>query len=130
MARSLAPSAGASPAAPPASPPTPTSAPAAAPRGIPYEKDIRRDHSTEAVTARQRFVAEQSGRTLEHVTHFPFSPEETVGNIEGLTGTAQVPLVVMVPPVRPVVPASAPAALRLGPTRTAAGSRTAGPAPS
>jgi hydroxymethylglutaryl-CoA reductase (NADPH) len=59
---------------------------------VPYEKDLQRDHSAELVAARQRFVTERSGATLQHVTRFSFAPESTIGNIESFTGVAQVPL--------------------------------------
>ena len=71
-------------------PPAPSPAPATG--HVPYDKDILKDHAREAVAARQRFVAERSGVTLDHVTRFSFPPEETVANIEALTGVAQVPL--------------------------------------
>jgi hydroxymethylglutaryl-CoA reductase (NADPH) len=59
---------------------------------VPYEKDIRLDHGRDAVAARQRFVAAQSGVTLDHVARFSFEPEVTIGNIEGFTGVAQEPI--------------------------------------
>jgi hydroxymethylglutaryl-CoA reductase (NADPH) len=68
----------------------PTQTPAA--RHVPYDKDQQRDHSAELIAARQRFVAERSGATLQHVNRFSFAPESTIGNIESLTGVAQVPI--------------------------------------
>ena len=70
----------------------PALSPAPDVRHVPYEKDLRRDHSAELVAARQRFVAERSGATLRHVNQFSFAPESTIGNIESLTGVAQVPI--------------------------------------
>ncbi len=71
----------------------PSAAPASSiAHGIPYDKDLLKDHAADAVAARQRFAAERAGHALEHVTRFSFAPELTVGNIEGLIGAAQVPL--------------------------------------
>lgn len=70
----------------PATPHAPTA------RHVPYDKDLLRDHSAELVAARQRFVAERTGATLQHVNHFSFAPESTIGNIESFTGVAQVPI--------------------------------------
>ena len=78
------------PAASAGAAPGPT--PAAVPRHVPYDKDILRDHSVELVGARQRFVTERLGAPLQHVTRFSFTPESTIGNIESLTGAAQVPI--------------------------------------
>lgn len=50
------------------------------------------DHAHEVIARRQRFVREQTGSSLEHVSDFSFDPETTKGNIEHLTGAAQVPL--------------------------------------
>ena len=60
--------------------------------GVPYQKDILLDHSLDAASERQRFVAEYAGVTLEHVKHFSIDPITTLGNIESFTGVAQVPL--------------------------------------
>lgn len=70
----------------------PTTAAAPGALHVPYDKDVARDHSPELVAMRQRFVAEHAGASFEHLTRFSFAPESTVGNIEGLTGAAQVPL--------------------------------------
>jgi hydroxymethylglutaryl-CoA reductase (NADPH) len=70
--------------------PAPTASPVA--HRVPYDKDILHDHSAELVAARQQFVAERVGAPLQHVTRFSFAPESTVGNIENLTGAAQVPI--------------------------------------
>ena len=60
--------------------------------GVPYQKDIQRDHSLDAASVRQRFVEECACVTLHHVTHFSIDPISTLGNIESFTGVAQVPL--------------------------------------
>lgn len=60
--------------------------------GVPYQKDILRDHSLDAASVRQRFVEECACVTLHHVTHFSIDPISTLGNIESFTGVAQVPL--------------------------------------
>ena len=78
------------PAADRGAPPAATQSPVL--RHVPYDKDILRDHSAELVAARQRFVAERVGTPLQHVTRFTFPPESTVGNVESLTGAAQVPI--------------------------------------
>ncbi len=48
--------------------------------------------SPEIVAARRRFVEEQSGVRLEHLTAASFPAELTRGNIENFTGVAQVPI--------------------------------------
>lgn len=50
------------------------------------------DWSADAVRARQDFVRDVTGVTLEHVATMSFEPGRTRGNIEHLTGTIQVPL--------------------------------------
>ena len=60
--------------------------------GVPYQKDILRDHGLDAASVRQRFVEECACVTLHHVTHFSIDPISTLGNIESFTGVAQVPL--------------------------------------
>lgn len=60
--------------------------------GVPYQKDILRDHGADAASVRQRFVEEHAGVALQHVTHFSIDPISTLGNIESFTGVAQVPL--------------------------------------
>jgi hydroxymethylglutaryl-CoA reductase (NADPH) len=60
--------------------------------GVPYQKDLLRDHSLDAASARQRFVEERAGIALHHVTHYSIDPISTVGNIESFSGVAQVPL--------------------------------------
>jgi len=61
-------------------------------KGVPYQKDILRDHSLDAANERQHFVEECAGVTLHHVSHFSIDPGSTLGNIESFTGVAQVPL--------------------------------------
>ena len=70
----------------------PAPAPATLPPHVPYDKDILRDHSAELVAVRQKFVELTSGITPQHIGHFSFVPESTIGNIESLTGVAQVPI--------------------------------------
>jgi hydroxymethylglutaryl-CoA reductase (NADPH) len=50
------------------------------------------DHRPEVIAARQRFVAEQTGVTLDHVTRYSLDPSVLPGNIEHFTGVAQVPI--------------------------------------
>lgn len=58
--------------------------------GLPYDK--RNNAEPEIIRRRQRFVAEYSGITLQHLNRYSFEPETTRGNIENFTGVAQVPL--------------------------------------
>lgn len=57
---------------------------------IPRNKED--DYSVEAIQARQKFVEEYTGAKLDHVSQFSFDPHTTMGNIENLTGVAQVPI--------------------------------------
>jgi hydroxymethylglutaryl-CoA reductase (NADPH) len=57
---------------------------------MPY--DPANDYSAEIIKKRQDFVAEYSGKELEHVTNYSFDPAVTNGNVEAFTGVAQVPL--------------------------------------
>lgn len=50
------------------------------------------DQQPEVIAARQRFVAEQTGVTLDHVTRYALDPSALPGNIEHFTGVAQVPI--------------------------------------
>jgi hydroxymethylglutaryl-CoA reductase (NADPH) len=50
------------------------------------------DHQPEVIAARQRFVAEQTGVTLDHVTRHSLDPAALPGNIEHFIGVAQVPI--------------------------------------
>jgi hydroxymethylglutaryl-CoA reductase (NADPH) len=57
---------------------------------IPFDKAA--NYSPEIVAERQRFVGDQKGAPLEHITRYSFDPEVTRGNVENFTGVAQVPL--------------------------------------
>jgi hydroxymethylglutaryl-CoA reductase (NADPH) len=57
---------------------------------IPRDRDD--DFSAEAIEARRRFVTEQTGVELEHVSAQSFDPHLTEGNVEHFTGVAQVPI--------------------------------------
>lgn len=50
------------------------------------------DWSQEAVQARQQFVHDVTGVQLQHVSQITYDPGLTQGNIENLTGTAEIPL--------------------------------------
>lgn len=50
------------------------------------------DYSREAAAARRNFLAEQTGREMEHVGQFSFEPEVLPGNVENFIGVAQVPI--------------------------------------
>jgi hydroxymethylglutaryl-CoA reductase (NADPH) len=56
---------------------------------IPRQED---DWSREAVQARQEFLREVAGVTLEHAARISYDPELARGNIEHLIGTVQIPL--------------------------------------
>ena len=60
-----------------------------APR-IPRDRDD--DYSETAIRARQTFVTEYTGHSLEHVSQYSFDPHDLQGNIENFTGVAQVPI--------------------------------------
>lgn len=60
-----------------------------APR-IPRDRDD--DYSESAIRARQTFVADYTGHSLEHVSQYSFDPHNLQGNIENFTGVAQVPI--------------------------------------
>ncbi len=77
---------------PPLSAPPAAPAPAGPGARLPYDKDDAADHAPAAVSARQRFIAEHCDCAPEHIARFSFAPESTRGNIESLTGAAQVPL--------------------------------------
>ena len=57
---------------------------------IPRVKDG--DYTREAVDGRLAFAREQTGAELDHVGRFSFDPALVEGNIEHLTGAAQVPI--------------------------------------
>jgi hydroxymethylglutaryl-CoA reductase (NADPH) len=50
------------------------------------------DYSPNILRARQKFVEQFSGTKLDHTTRFSFDPHTLQGNIENLTGVAQIPL--------------------------------------
>jgi hydroxymethylglutaryl-CoA reductase (NADPH) len=50
------------------------------------------DYSQEAIRTRQQFVEQFTGAKLHHTTKFSFDPLTTRGNVENLTGAAQVPI--------------------------------------
>ena len=55
-------------------------------------RDNEDDYSREIIARRQAFVEQFTGKKLDHLTKFSFDPSETRGNIENLTGVAQVPV--------------------------------------
>jgi len=55
-------------------------------------RDSEDDFSERAIKARQDFVAEYSGKKLEHIPQYSFDPHITDGNCEHFTGVAQVPI--------------------------------------
>jgi hydroxymethylglutaryl-CoA reductase (NADPH) len=59
-------------------------------RKIPRDRD--NDYTSEAAAARRAFLSEQTGVSLEHVSHHSFDPSILPGNIEHFTGVAQVPI--------------------------------------
>ena len=59
---------------------------------IKIPRDSQNDYSTEIIAERQRFIESKSGAQLKNIKHFSFDPKGTQGNIEHLTGVAQIPL--------------------------------------
>jgi hydroxymethylglutaryl-CoA reductase (NADPH) len=59
-------------------------------RRIPRDNDD--DYTPEAAEARRRFLEEQTGVKLEHVSSYSFDPSMLPGNIESFIGAAQVPI--------------------------------------
>lgn len=55
-------------------------------------RDRTDDFSQNAIAQRQKFVEEFTGAELNHVKQFSFDPDTTRGNVEHLTGVAQIPL--------------------------------------
>lgn len=55
-------------------------------------RDPEDDYSERAIKTRQDFVAEFSGKKLEHVPNYSFDPHLTEGNCEHFTGVAQIPM--------------------------------------
>ncbi len=50
------------------------------------------DYSPESIEARQKFVANYTGKQFNHLTKYTFDPHILKGNIEHFTGVAQVPI--------------------------------------
>ncbi|NBB91837.1 MAG: hydroxymethylglutaryl-CoA reductase [Gammaproteobacteria bacterium] len=61
-----------------------------APDTIP--RDPENDYGDDIIRARQAFVKARTGAEIEHISRYSFDPSITRGNIEHLTGAAQVPL--------------------------------------
>ena len=57
---------------------------------IPRERE--NDYTSGAARMRARFVSEQTGASLDHVSHFSLDPETLPGNVEHFVGVAQVPI--------------------------------------
>jgi hydroxymethylglutaryl-CoA reductase (NADPH) len=55
-------------------------------------RDSSDDYSDAIIKERQAFVAEFTGKTLEHVPQYSFDPHITKGNIEHFIGVAQIPI--------------------------------------
>lgn len=55
-------------------------------------RDAQDDYSGSAIKARQKFVGNFSDTEPAHIGNFSFDPQTTKGNIEHLTGVAQIPL--------------------------------------
>jgi len=55
-------------------------------------RDREDDYCESAIRARQSFVSEYTGHSLEHVSQYSFDPHIAQGNIENFTGVAQIPL--------------------------------------
>src|SRR4051794_978034 len=59
-------------------------------RRIPRDRDD--DYGPEPIKARQEFVREHTGTSLEHVSSYSLDPSSLPGNIENFFGVAQVPI--------------------------------------
>ncbi len=55
-------------------------------------RDLDDDYGPAAIEARQRFVEDYTGETLDHVKRFSFDPNTLSGNVEAFTGVAQIPI--------------------------------------
>jgi hydroxymethylglutaryl-CoA reductase (NADPH) len=55
-------------------------------------RDPVNDYSDEIIRARQDFIEETTGVTLDHTRRYSFDAQEMAGNIEGMFGVAQVPI--------------------------------------
>jgi len=61
-------------------------------RRPPVPRSRTDDHTEGQAAVRRAFVQEQTGVVLRHVGHYSLQPEATAGNIENVTGVAQVPI--------------------------------------
>jgi len=50
------------------------------------------DYTREAAEERRKFIREETGTDLEHVSSYSFDPDAASGNIENFSGVAQVPI--------------------------------------
>jgi hydroxymethylglutaryl-CoA reductase (NADPH) len=55
-------------------------------------RDREDDYTREAAEKRRAFLAEHTGATLEHTSHYSFDPKILEGNVEQFIGVAQVPI--------------------------------------
>ncbi len=55
-------------------------------------RDPENDYTPKAAAARRAFLSEQTGVSLEHISHYSFDPSILPGNVEHFTGVAQVPI--------------------------------------
>jgi len=55
-------------------------------------RDENDDYSDDIIKKRQKFVEKYSDTKLDHVTKYSFDSHDVLGNIENLTGVAQIPL--------------------------------------
>ncbi|WP_183099204.1 hydroxymethylglutaryl-CoA reductase [Nocardioides pelophilus] len=55
-------------------------------------RDRTDDYAEPAIKARQEFVREHTGATLEHVSRYSLDPTTLPGNVENFFGVAQVPI--------------------------------------
>jgi hydroxymethylglutaryl-CoA reductase (NADPH) len=55
-------------------------------------RDNQDDYSESAIRARQQFVAQFTGKQLDHLKHYSFDPHILQGNCEHFTGVAQIPV--------------------------------------
>ena len=68
------------------------SEPLSTPKAPRIPRNLQNDYTLEAARERQKFIEEQTGVKLEHLSHFSFDPQVTRGNIEHFTGVAQIPI--------------------------------------
>ncbi|MFN8442312.1 MAG: hydroxymethylglutaryl-CoA reductase [Caldilineaceae bacterium] len=55
-------------------------------------RDANDDYNPDIIKERQKFVEEQTGVKLQHISHYSFDPHIAKGNCEHFTGVAQVPI--------------------------------------